>query len=445
VPLYTYFIHDTSQFGYYDVCFALCLLLLPFVTLQLRDGAFRYLLECDETSQRQRIVTFVTRALTTTMTIAIVIALIVSCFTHVALLGYVVALLIAMSLQEVYSQVFRGLGNNRAFVTVGIISAFGIGILSVVLVAWLGLGIKGVFLANIIARLVAVAAVEARVRLITGNIKWHINTRQVGHDIMHYCLPLLPGALCWWMTGSSDRLFIEHYLGLDVNGTYAVATRFTGIIQTLAIIFYQAWQETAILQYHSADRDRFFSNMLNGYIFVLAAILVGYAFALKLCYGWLVADNYAVSLNYIYPLGISAVIFAVAAFFDMGYQCAKETARTLPAIVLAAVVNIALNFMLIKWLGVYGVITTLLVTYIVLVVYRWHDMKRYFKLTLQWRTLVPVSIIVVSTLPFYLLRPWWLNVLWVVGAMMLLLWSCPDKFKREIGEKLLHKRASHIK
>ena len=45
VPLYTYFVHDTSDFGYYDVCLTVCFLRMPFVTLQLRDGAFRVLLD----------------------------------------------------------------------------------------------------------------------------------------------------------------------------------------------------------------------------------------------------------------------------------------------------------------------------------------------------------------------------------------------------------------
>ena len=53
-------------------------------------------------------------------------------FTNIQYLGYVLMLLVAMSLQEVYSQVFRGLGNNRAFVAVGIISALGIGVFNYV-------------------------------------------------------------------------------------------------------------------------------------------------------------------------------------------------------------------------------------------------------------------------------------------------------------------------
>ncbi len=435
VPLYTHFIAP-DDFGYYDLCFTVCMLLIPFVTLQLRDGAFRFLLDCDDDTQRQRIVTFVSRTMLTTITVSVLVAIAMSLVTSVQYLGYVLGLLIAMSLQEVYSQVFRGLGNNRAFVTVGILSALGIGAFSVLFVVKMGMGIRGIFLANIVARVLALVLVEAKVRLITRHTRWHINSRELRRDILRYTLPLLPGSLCWWLTGSSDRLFITHYLGLDINGVYAVAIRFTGIINTLAIIFYQAWQETAILQYNSPDRDRFFSKMFNSYIFLLAIIFVGYVFLLKVNYGWLVDEQYGESLNFIYPLALSSVIFALAAFFDMGYQCAKDTKRTLPAIVLAAVVNVALNFALIKPLGVYGVIVTLLVTNLVLVIYRWHDMKRYFILSIYKKTAIPVAVMLLCAIPFYHSQPMIVDIAVAVLAIALLMLLCRDELRGLLPSKL---------
>ncbi|MBQ1737174.1 MAG: oligosaccharide flippase family protein [Muribaculaceae bacterium] len=435
VPLYTYFVHDTGDFGYYDVCLTVCLLLLPFFTLQLRDGAFRFLLDCDDETQRRRIVSFVARTMASSLLITLLVAIVLALFTDIQHLGYAVGLLIAMSLQEVYSQVFRGLGNNRAFVMVGILSALGIGVFSVIFVAYLHWGIRGIFLANIIARLLALVLVEAKVRLITRHTSWNIRIGKVGRDIIRYTLPLLPGSLCWWLTGSSDRLFVTHFLGLDVNGVYAVAIRFTGIINTLAIIFYQAWQETAILQYHSPDRDRFFSRMFNSYIFLLGIILVGYVFLLKVNYGWLVAPQYHQSLNYIYPLGLSAVLFALSAFFDMGYQCAKDTSRTLPAIVLSAVINVILNFMLIKPLGVYGVILTQVITYTVLFTYRWHDMRRYFVLKSSRRSLVPVIVMLLSAIPFYYCDGIVINIAYMALAIGAIIAAC----NKELRDLLLSK------
>ena len=401
----------------------------------MRDGAFRFLLDCDDETQRRRIVSFVARTMASSLVITLLVAIVLALFTDIQHLGYAVGLLIAMSLQEVYSQVFRGLGNNRAFVMVGILSALGIGVFSVIFVAYLHWGIRGIFLANIIARLLALLLVEAKVRLITRHTSWNIRIGKVGRDIIRYTLPLLPGSLCWWLTGSSDRLFVTHFLGLDVNGVYAVAIRFTGIINTLAIIFYQAWQETAILQYHSPDRDRFFSRMFNSYIFLLGIILVGYVFLLKVNYGWLVAPQYHQSLNYIYPLGLSAVLFALSAFFDMGYQCAKDTSRTLPAIVLSAVINVILNFLLIKPLGVYGVILTQVITYTVLFTYRWHDMRRYFVLKSSRRSLVPVIVMLVSAIPFYYCDGIVINIAYMALAIGAIIAAC----NKELRDLLLSK------
>ena len=443
VPMYTHYI-NTSDFGYYDVCLTYCMLLIPLVTLQLRDGAFRFLLDCGNETQRQRIVTFVSRTMLSTIAVSLIITAVLSMTVSIKYLGYIFGMLIAMSLQEVYSQVFRGLGNNRAFVAVGMISAFGIGLFSIIFVVLLGWGIEGVYLANIIARVLALVIVEMRVRLITRNTRWNISAREVGKDILRYTLPLLPGSLCWWLTGSSDRQFIRYFLGLDVNGVYAVAIRFTGIINTLAIIFYQAWQETAILQYNSPDRDRFFSRMFNSYIYVLALILIPYAFLLKVNYGWLVAPEYHESLNFIYPLGVSAVIFAIAAFFDMGYQCAKDTPRTLPAIMLAAIVNVVLNFALIKPLGVYGVIATQLVTYLVLVTYRWHDMRRYFTLKIYHRTALPIVMLLVSAVPFYYCRNAVLDMAYMLAAIGCIAWSFRDELERQ-WKTFVTKTAGRIK
>ena len=44
VPIYSFFIAP-SEFGYYDICFAVIMLMLPFLSMQLRDGAFRFLLD----------------------------------------------------------------------------------------------------------------------------------------------------------------------------------------------------------------------------------------------------------------------------------------------------------------------------------------------------------------------------------------------------------------
>lgn len=436
MPLYTYFIHNPNDYGYYDVCLTAVFLLLPFETLQLRDGAFRFLLDTGDKDHRSRIISFVYRALGFMVGASTLITMVLGLVTDLDYLWATFALLVAMSAYDVIAQVARGLGDNRTFVTAGLISSFGISAFSIIFLAFMDMGIDGVFLANILARVAAVLYIELKLSIFRRYFNCRADWREVGRGLLRYTLPLLPGSICWWVLQSSDRWFIMHYLGLDVNGVYAVATKFTGIIQTLAVIFYQAWQETAILQYKSKDRDRFFSRMFNAYVSILAVILLAYTFVIKYNYFWLVESKYQPSLDYIYPLGVSAVFFAAAAFFDMGYQCAKDTARTLPAITVSACVNVALNFTLIPYLGINGVLVTGILTNMVLFSMRMWDMRRYFKLSIYRSTAVPVLAMAVGFIPFVIDMPWWQSTIVAVAGIAASTAAIPREMLTEITTKL---------
>lgn len=438
VAVYTHFV-STSDMGYYDLCLTIIFLIIPFVTLQLRDGAFRFLLETDNGEQRSKIITFIYRTLITSTIVSLVVTMMLALFTSIEYVWQSFLLLVMMSFFEVVTQVARGLGKNVEFVVTGIISSLGILVFSIVFVVILPWGINGIFIANILARIVALAYLECRMKIIATYFKFNIDLKQVSRDLIKYSLPLLPGSLCWWLTGSSDRWFINHFLGLDVNGVYAVAFRFNSIILILSTIFYQAWQETAILQYNSPDRDKFFSKMFNTYIGVLAVVLTAYTFSLKIIYPIIVDASYQESVYYLYPMGIAAVIFALSAFFDMGYQCAKDTVSTLPAIVLAAIVNIVCNLVLVKYLGVYGAIATSIITYLVLFLWRLHDMKRYFKLSFYPSTAIAIIIILVGVIPFHFINSWWLSLLYMIVACSLALMAIPKETLYEMKGKVIQK------
>jgi O-antigen/teichoic acid export membrane protein len=123
---------------------------------------------------------------------------------------------------------------------------------------------------------------------------------------------------------------------------------------------------------------------------------------------------------------ISAAVFAVSAFFDMGYQCAKDTKRTLPAIFLSAIINVILNFILTPLIGVTGIIITANITYLVLVVYRWYDMKRYLKLQIFKKTFIPILTSLVGLAMFYVMNAWWQDIVFMIAAIMVVIYTAPQ-------------------
>ncbi len=431
VPLYTYFV-ERSDYGYFDLCFQVCLLMFPIITLQLRDGAFRFLLDTQDKTERTRIITFAYRTLGTTIISAIALALCFSMFYPINYMWSTLALLVVMAIYELLAQVTRGLGNNKAFIAVGLIASVGILLLSLVFVVWLRMGIMGIFLANILARVISIAVVEFKMKTFSQFFNLKADLKELPKQMLKFCLPLIPVALCWLLTTTSDRFFVKHYLGLEMNGIYAVAVRFGGLIHTLSNIFLQTWQENAIQQYNSHDRDDFFSKVFNYYIYVLSFTLIAFTFTLKICYGWIVGADYQESLEYIYLINLSTLLFAVTVYFELPYQCAKDTKRAIPSIILTAAVNITFNFILTPLLHIYGVILTAIISYLLLIIYRWIDTRRYFTLHFQHKTLIPLVLMLVSAIPFYLNDNHFIDALYIILSIVILFMFTPKELQASI-------------
>lgn len=141
---------------------------------------------------------------------------------------------------------YRGINKNRYYVFAGILSTFLTGVLSVLFVVWGKLGVEGIFISNIISRILVLGWIEWQVPIFRKFIIKGLKKREVRHALLHYSLPLLPNVVCWWVLSTADRLIIMHYLGSEANGIYAVANKLSLILGTFSTIIYQAWQDTAI-------------------------------------------------------------------------------------------------------------------------------------------------------------------------------------------------------
>lgn len=436
VPLYTHFVAP-AEYGYYDLCFTAVVLLYPILSLTLRDGGFRFLVDATTDEVRRSVVTFVYRTLITNSLIAIILGALLWRFHPIDYLWPTVGLLIAMSFYEVIIQVVRGLGHTKWFVTAGIVNSFLIGLLSILFVVVLEMNIAGIFYANVLSRLFTVVMLELRLGVMRRYFRYGATSGNRSRGILHYSLPLIPGSLFWWLIGSCSKWFIAYFNeDLAQNGQYAVALKFTAILETLAFIFYQTWQETALRQYNSADRDQFFSRIFNNYLYLLMSGVVLFAFVLKLNYWWLVDSDYSYSVNYLFPLGVSTMFFSMSAFYDLGYQCSKKTVFTLPGIIIASVVNLVCNWFFIQFYDVYGIIASSILSYFTLYLYRAIDTRKYFRIRYQSRLVLPFAILVVSGVAFYAIKPLGLVALYTVVVLVAVMVFLPREIRATISQKL---------
>ena len=198
VPLYTYFI-SPDDFGYYDIVLTLTFLAMGFITFQLRDGTFRFLLDNEDEYTRKSVVSFSYKLLSQSTLAVLIIGILFSFFYEIRDWGWIIAFVIVLSLYEVEIQIVRGLGQNKQFVFAGILTAFQIGLYSLIFVAWLRMGIGGIFCSNILARLVTMVMVETQTRVFKRYFVLGFKDKGVNRALLKYSLPLLPNAVCWWL------------------------------------------------------------------------------------------------------------------------------------------------------------------------------------------------------------------------------------------------------
>ena len=436
VPLYSFFIAP-AQYGYFDLCFMTVMLLFPLLSLQLKEGAFRFLIEADEEERRRQVITFTARTLLMSAAILAVGSLLLAWIHPVDYLWLTAAFAITFALYEVWIQIVRGLGHNAIYAEAGILSSALICVVSMVLVAGLHMDITGIFIGNIVGRLLALGYIEVRCGVLRRYLRPRMaDLRPLGRDMLRYSVPLIFVSLIHWTLSSSNRFFIEHDLGLEENGLYAIAQKFAAIFEAVTFIGYQTWQEMALRHYDDADRNAFFSKIFNAYIIALAALVALISFGVKVCYGWIVGSEYQSSIYYLFPLVMSSMWVTLSLFYDVAYQCAKQTHRAIWGLVMAAALSLVGNYVLIRAWGIYGALLTVNLSYLSLVVYRIIDTRRYFIITLEPRTWLAVGLMLASGMVFYLGLGVWAEIAWSVFAAVGFLLLVPTYVRSFVIDKI---------
>ncbi len=435
LPFYTHFITDPSAYGYYDLCLTVIFGFIPIISIGLGEGGFRFLLESDSDTAKREIISFIYKTLIRNSLFITLIGLTVSLFVTIEYLFYIVLYGIIHTFYDVIIQLVRGLGKTKQFVAAGIINSLLIALYSVIFVAILELSIEGIFIANILAKLTTLLILEANVRIIHRYFKFFCHNKELKQNLLKYSLPLVPTAICWWFISGNNLFFLQHFTGLYATGIYGVVGRFTSILQIIALIFYQTWQQNAIEQYNSPDRNVFFSKIFNNYFFLLSFLIAIFPFALRLNYGWLVGPNYQEGANFLYLNSIYMMFYALSSFFELGYQCAKKTYRILPSLALTFTINVSANYILVQRWGINGIIISNILTFGALMAYRMIDTRKWMKISFNPINILCSILIIAMGVAYHLSTGFSFDLICVALIIVTFLIILPDDLKNQVNSK----------
>jgi O-antigen/teichoic acid export membrane protein len=202
--------------------------------------------------------------------------------------------------------------------------------------------------------------------------------------------PLVPSALALIAINFSDRLFIAHLASLAEVGMYELGVRIASAMVLLLTAFRMAWPAFA---YSIEDED----EARRTYAFVLTylvAIASWAALGLGLLAPWLVRllaptnDAFWPGERVVAPLAFAAALFAGYIVVSIGIGRARRTAFNWVVAGTAAVINVALNAVLVPAYGMEGAAAAAVVAFAVLFAFMAAYAQRIYPVPYQWRRVV---------------------------------------------------------
>ncbi|MCZ2845009.1 MAG: polysaccharide biosynthesis C-terminal domain-containing protein [Candidatus Bathyarchaeota archaeon] len=224
------------------------------------------------------------------------------------------------------------------------------------------------------------------------NIKINFNYL-IFKKTMAYCLPLIPMVASAWVVNMSDRLFIEHYFTTYDVGIYSLGYKMGEVVQFLAVSLLMAYNPYFYKLANTQDQTfakkqlHKLNNLSIVFLLFISFIVAIFSKDVLLLF---FNENYFEAYKII-PLIILGYFFIqLVSLQSLSFHQAKKTLPIMVINVGAAVINILLNFLLIKKYGFYGAAVSTVITQGLLFIIIYYFSKRYYFIPYNFKIIVPI-------------------------------------------------------
>lgn len=417
VPLYTR-VFTPADYGVIDMLAIVTTLANLTVALEVKQAIGRFTLDTDDITVRKEYSSTALLFTIITNSIFSIVALIFAPGLSKYLLGsstyasvvavnalYVLAFGIfsLLILQLVY------LSKPGVYAIANIINSVVSIAVTVLLVLYLNIGVIGVFFG-----LLAGSIVGSLVALFHTHNAFALSfDYQKLREMLFFSIPLVPSSVGVFASLYVDRLAINHFLSLGDVGLYGVAYRFASMMSLFVGATQMAITPYIFAHYREEKTREEIAKTFRFFIAASLLILLGMGLFSKELLMIFTTPNYYSASNLI-PLLAASIVISGLYVFAPGAWIVKKTKIITVINLSIAILNLALNLLLIPSLGILGAgISTLLSASVGFGV-NFLVSQRYYILDYEWSRILLGSIltlvilVIVSWLP---LQPLYIQIL----------------------------------
>ena len=309
----------------------------------------------------------------------------------------IAAYVVVANLHSVVSQYLCAIGRTKLFAGQGILNTVIVIGLNILFLPILDLGVTGYVGSIILADLLTTIFLILVTRL------WRaVKPRTVSwptiRSMLKFCLPLVPTTLFWWVTGVSDRFMVEHICSADLNGLYTAAYKVPNLLIYAISIFDSAWKLSVSAEDDVNGRVDFYSRVWRAYTTLAFLGGGGLVILSRFLAHVLFASRFEAAWVYIPVLTFATVFTALCTFLGSVYFASKKTVGSMLTALVGAVLNVALNILLIPRFGAMGASVATFASYFAVCILRLVTVRKLIPFKQEWgRGLVNTLLLGVLT------------------------------------------------
>ncbi len=352
VPLYTAVL-TTAEYGASSLINTSIWLLLPLFSLLMDEAVMRFALDKEiESSQ--------------TFSIGIWIAMIgfgVFCLLSPLFLlfealrpyyWFFILYYLGTNFNGIVGQFAKSSGYLNQYTISGVIHTFIHILLSILFLVVFKWGVYGYLLATDIGLLFNALFIFISCKLHRYLLSPKKLNLKLARVMIRYSVPMIPNYLSWWVCNASNQYMITAMVGVGANGIYSVSGKIPSLLSQMASLFNSAWRLSAVDDFGTEGSQKFYHDIYSIYSTVLtvgAAVLVLFT---KLLAGLLFSNEFFEAWRIAPTLILAQVISTLAIFMGSVFTSAKKTKALFLAPTVAAILNIILNYILIRQISAIG-------------------------------------------------------------------------------------------
>ena len=184
-------------------------------------------------------------------------------------------------------------------------------------------------------------------------------------QLLFIAIPLLPNFLIYWVFNSSDKVMITNMIGIGAAGIYSVSSKLGNASQLIYTAFAGGWQYFAFSTMNEKNQVKS-NSLVFEYLGIISFIITSFVCAGSyLIFRILFTEQYLsgyISAPYLFLAPLMQMLFQVAA---NQFLVIKKTWPNMLILSIGAILNVALNLLLIPVLGIEGASIATLTGYIV--------------------------------------------------------------------------------